>query len=131
MDCPFCDTAGIDLIHESELVRAVLDRFPVSPGHALLLTKRHVPTWFEASAEEQRALIEAIEPTRRAVERGLKRAPDGWNVGFNAGEAAGQTVLHLHVHLIPRWRGDVEDPRGGVRGVIPERRLYPQTGRFT
>ena len=96
----------------------------MSEGHTLLITKRHTPTWFDATADEQRALCDAIGPAREVVEKRLSRVPDGWNVGFNAGEAAGQTVPHLHVHLIPRWRGDVEDPRGGVRGVIPPLRLY-------
>jgi diadenosine tetraphosphate (Ap4A) HIT family hydrolase len=110
---------------QSELVFGLWDAFPVAPGHALLVTRRHVATWFDASTSERQALSEAIEHARSAILR--KNTPDGFNVGINVGEAAGQTIHHLHVHVIPRHRGDVFDPRGGVRHVIPSRANYLAT----
>ncbi|HRI07520.1 MAG TPA: DEAD/DEAH box helicase family protein, partial [Nannocystaceae bacterium] len=120
--CVFCDLDPARLSWASELVVALRDAYPVSPGHTLILPRRHVPTWFDASAEERRALWEGVEAVKEALDREFH--PDGYNVGFNAGEAAGQTVMHLHVHVIPRYHGDVDDPRGGVRGVIPGRQKY-------
>jgi superfamily II DNA or RNA helicase/diadenosine tetraphosphate (Ap4A) HIT family hydrolase/HKD family nuclease len=107
---------------ETELVIGLWDAFPVSPGHALLIPRRVVPTWFDATAKEQQALTEAITLAKKVIEK--KHQPDGYNIGINAGAAAGQTVFHLHVHVIPRYRGDVEDPRGGVRHVIPDKGNY-------
>lgn len=104
------------------LAFAVRDAFPVSPGHTLVVPRRLVPTWFDATREEQHALLDLVEVVRRALD--AERQPDGYNVGFNAGIAAGQTVLHLHVHVIPRYAGDVPDPRGGVRHVIPGKGNY-------
>lgn len=100
----------------------IWDAFPVSPGHALLVPKRHVRSWFEASMEERLALIRAIDVARFAIE-GSFRA-DGYNLGINSGEAAGQTIFHLHIHVIPRVLGDVPDPRGGVRHVISHKGNY-------
>jgi ATP adenylyltransferase len=110
------------VFYEDELVLGLWDAYPVSEGHALVITRRHVATWFDASAEEQAALMRGVEVARAEIEKARK--PDGYNVGFNAGEAAGQTVFHLHVHVIPRLRGDVENPRGGVRSVIPGKAVY-------
>lgn len=102
------------------------DGFPASPHHALLVPKRHVATWFDASPEERRELTEAIDIARARI---LERAsPDGYNVGFNVGSAGGQTVFHLHVHVIPRYAGDVPDPRGGIRHVIPAKANYLADG---
>src|SRR5207302_9011630 len=98
------------------------DGFPVTSGHALLVPIRHVPSWFEASIEERMALMRGIDAARLAIESGF--GADGYNIGINNGEAAGQTVLHLHVHVIPRRRGDMPDPRGGVRYVIPDKADY-------
>lgn len=106
----------------TSLVLGIWDRFPVSPGHALLVPRRHVKTWFDATEQEQQALIAAIGAAKTAIE--LEHAPDGYNIGINSGEAAGQTISHLHVHLIPRYKGDVDDPRGGVRLVLPEKAAY-------
>lgn len=121
-NCPFCSPEADRIFYASRLVLGVWDRFPVSPGHALLIPKRHVATWFEASAEEQEALLTAVEAARAEIER--DQQPDGYNMGINMGPAAGQTVPHLHVHLIPRYEGDVSDPRGGVRHVIPSKANY-------
>jgi superfamily II DNA or RNA helicase/diadenosine tetraphosphate (Ap4A) HIT family hydrolase len=104
------------------MILGLWDAFPVSPGHALLVPKRHVASWFDASGEEQLELVAAIEFARREIEKAHR--PDGFNVGVNIGLAGGQTVPHLHVHVIPRYAGDVADPRGGVRYVIPSRANY-------
>ena len=105
------------------LAFAVRDKYAVSPGHTLVIPRRLVPTWFDATPEEQRALFALVDEVKRQLDAGSPR-PDGYNVGFNAGEAAGQTVMHLHVHVIPRYAGDVEDPRGGVRHVMPGKGNY-------
>jgi superfamily II DNA or RNA helicase/HKD family nuclease len=120
--CPFCHPAADRLFHLGELILGLWDGFPVSPGHALLIPRRHFSSWFEATADEQRELIAAIEIVRSAIERDHR--PDGFNIGVNVGAAAGQTVPHLHVHVIPRYAGDMADPRGGVRGVIPRMQNY-------
>ena len=123
MVCPFDDPPAERIFYEDELIRCIWDAFPVSEGHALVITCRHVATWFDATEEEKDAIKRGIEIARREIEKSI--SPDGYNVGFNAGESAGQTVFHLHVHVIPRFRGDVEDPRGGVRWVVPEKARYP------
>jgi diadenosine tetraphosphate (Ap4A) HIT family hydrolase len=84
---------------------------------------RHVATWFEATADERAALLALVDEGKRMLDE--LHAPDGYNIGINVGVAAGQTIMHLHLHLIPRYRGDVADPRGGVRGVIPQRQHSP------
>jgi len=116
-NCPFCGMPTTNVFYDGPLILGFWDTFPVSPGHALLVPKRHVATWFEASSEEQTELLSAIEKTRMIIEERYK--PDGYNIGVNIGQAAGQTVFHLHMHVIPRYKGDVADPRGGVRYVIP------------
>jgi len=121
-DCPFCRPAVGRLFHLGESVLGIWDGYPVSPGHALLVPKRHFADWFEATGEEQRELIAAIEVARAAIER--DHQPHGFNIGVNVGAAAGQTVPHLHVHVIPRYEGDMADPTGGVRGVIPQMQNY-------
>lgn len=101
----------------NEWAVAFLDAFPVSPGHALIVSRRHVAGLFELSPEEQAGLWSLLGPTRDALLR--DHVPTAFNVGVNVGAAAGQTVAHVHVHLIPRYDGDVDDPRGGVRWVVP------------
>lgn len=122
LSCPFCNPEPSRVFYEGKLVIALWDAFPVSPGHALLVPRRHVKTWFDAAYEEQQELLAAIEIARETIL--LRHRPDGFNVGVNIGHAAGQTVFHLHVHVIPRYEGDVEDPTGGVRGVIPSKGNY-------
>jgi diadenosine tetraphosphate (Ap4A) HIT family hydrolase len=100
------------------------DRYPVSEGHVLVVPFRHVPDFFDLNREEQSALLGLL--TRARVSLPFNRPPDGFNVGINVGTAAGQTVMHAHVHLIPRYAGDVPDPRGGVRFVIPQKAKYWQ-----
>src|SRR5262245_59880936 len=101
-DCPFCNPDRTRLFLEAELVIGVWDAFPVSRGHALLVTRRHVVSWFDATVSERQALTEAVHGVRQEILR--LHAPDGYNIGVNIGEAAGQTVPHLHIHVIPRYR---------------------------
>ncbi len=110
-------------VASNDLAFAIRDAFPVSPGHTLVITRRVVPDWFSATADERAAVMALVEHVKAERDHAEPR-PDGYNVGFNAGEAAGQTVMHLHVHVIPRYRGDVLDPRGGVRHVIPSKGNY-------
>jgi len=125
MNCPFCAIRRERVLAEDELTVTIRDGFPVSPGHTLVIPRRHVVSLFEASAAEWAAIWDALGQARVAVDRALH--PDGYNVGINDGVAAGQTVMHLHVHLIPRYRGDVPDPRGGVRHCIPGHGYYRAT----
>jgi diadenosine tetraphosphate (Ap4A) HIT family hydrolase len=120
--CPFCPPPPERLFFESPLLLALWDGFPVSPGHALLIPRRHVATWVDATEEEQRALTSAIAVAQAEIEK--RHRPDGFNVGMNLGTAAGQTVPHLHLHVIPRYAGDSPDPRGGIRWVVPKNADY-------
>ncbi|AUX42550.1 hypothetical protein SOCE26_039830 [Sorangium cellulosum] len=122
MASPFLEAPESSWVASNSLAFALRDRFPVSLGHTLVIPRRVVATWFEASAEERIALFDLVDVVKRQLDEELR--PDGYNIGINAGEAAGQTVMHLHVHVIPRFRGDVDDPRGGVRHVIPGRGNY-------
>lgn len=121
-DCPFCNPDPPRVFHNSDLVLGLWDGYPISPGHALLIPRRHVSDWFLATPEEQQGLMGAVQVAREAILQ--NHAPDGFNLGMNLGEAAGQTVFHLHIHVIPRYAGDVEDPRGGIRWVIPDKAGY-------
>ena len=126
VDCPFCSLSDADCLLVRPKVRAFYDRFPVSQGHVLIATRRHVVGWFEATLEEQHALIEAANEVRTLIEK--QYAPTGWNLGVNVGQSGGQTIPHVHLHLIPRTDGDVRDPRGGVRHVIPGKGNYLSAG---
>jgi len=121
-NCPFCELAQDRIIAENGSCMAIRDGFPVSPGHTLIIPKRHAASYFDLTDAERRDLMTLMEECRDELVAELK--PDGFNVGFNDGAAAGQTVMHLHLHLIPRFDGDVPDPRGGVRWVIPEKVKY-------
>jgi len=125
--CPFCPPESRRIILDTGLVLGIWDDFPASPGHVLLIPRRHVADWFQATGEECAALAAAIAPARVLIEERAAREqrpkPDGYNVGFNAGVAAGQTVFHLHLHVIPRFTGDAAEPRsGGIRAAIPARK---------
>jgi len=124
MTSPFLLHSETDWITSNSLAFAVSDRFPVSLGHALVVTRRVVPTWFEATPDEQAALMRLVNDVKQILDERLQPKPDGYNVGFNSGDAAGQTVPHLHIHVIPRYRGDFADPRGGVRHVSPREGNY-------
>jgi len=120
-DCIFCDPKR-EILARNESAIAVFDTFPVSPGHALVLPLRHVATiWDLSSAEYDDCfrLVRAVQPILAA-----RFSPDGFNVGANCGEAAGQSVWHAHIHVIPRYKGDTPNPRGGVRHVIPLKGNY-------
>jgi diadenosine tetraphosphate (Ap4A) HIT family hydrolase len=116
--CPFCERlAAGDCVVRGEGAAAIRDAYPVSPGHSLVIPVRHVTDFFDLDPDEQSAVWRVVaEMIHRLA---AEYSPDGFNVGLNVGEAAGQTVAHAHVHVIPRFAGDVPDPRGGVRRVIP------------
>lgn len=117
--CPFCSPAPERIMLETDNCRVLWDGFPVSPGHALIVPKAHILDWFAAPAPLQAELATLIAAAKSAIEK--HHQPDGYNVGFNAGSAAGQTVFHLHIHVIPRYAGDSDDPHGGIRWVIPSK----------
>lgn len=121
-DCPFCTLPSARIVHANGLAVVIRDAFPVSRGHTLVLPRRHVGSFFELDSAERNAVFELLDIARGAIDETLN--PDGYNIGINDGPAAGQTVPHLHVHLIPRYKGDQADPRGGVRWIFPERGDY-------
>jgi diadenosine tetraphosphate (Ap4A) HIT family hydrolase len=119
--CIFCDPDR-EIIAENALARAVFDKFPVSPGHALVFPRRHVPSLWELGDEEYAQCFALVRALHAILEARFR--PDGYNVGVNQGEAAGQSVWHAHIHVIPRFAGDNPDPLGGVRNVIPRKGRY-------
>ncbi|MCE7792208.1 HIT family protein [Salipaludibacillus sp. CUR1] len=118
--CQFCLIK--EKVIQNDLAFVIYDKYPVAEGHALVILKRHVADYFDTTDEEKRAMQELAEQIR-AIQK-EKLFPDGFNIGINCGEAAGQTIFHVHMHVIPRYKGDMEDPRGGVCGVIPEKQKY-------
>ncbi|MEZ5071250.1 MAG: HIT family protein [Bacteroidales bacterium] len=120
-DCPFC-RPDRESILESDLCYVLPDKYPVSPGNLLVIPRAHVGDYFELTPEQQSALWRMVEEVKAWLDR--EHRPDGFNVGFNVGRAAGQTIDHVHLHVIPRYRGDAEDPTGGVRHVIPGKGNY-------
>jgi diadenosine tetraphosphate (Ap4A) HIT family hydrolase len=124
LDCAFCsEEVQRRAVAENGSVIAINDRFPVTPGHLLVLPRRHSADVFSMTVNERNHADELVRMLRNRIADEDKRVL-GFNVGHNCGEAAGQTVMHAHIHLIPRREGDVENPRGGVRGVVPEKRVY-------
>lgn len=123
-DCLFCKwkEEKEKIILENELAFARYDEFAVSKGHILIMTKRHVKDFFETTLEERQAIFELTDKAKVLIDK--KFYPTGYNIGMNCGLSAGQSVMHIHVHLIPRYDGDVENPRGGIRGVIPQKQNY-------
>ena len=122
MTCPFCTLPTTRIVKENDLAVLIHDAYPVSPGHCLVIPKRHIGSWFEATQEERTAMLMLLEDAKTLAV--TAHPPDGYNIGINDGPAAGQTVPHLHMHLIPRFQGDVADPRGGVRWVIADKAKY-------
>lgn len=122
MTCPFCALSVERIVQENEHAMWIYDGYPVSPGHSLIIPKRHVGSFFEVEPEVQLAMLELLDKAKVCIAQKLR--PDAFNIGINDGAAAGQTVPHLHLHLIPRYQGDVADARGGVRWVIPEKADY-------
>ena len=121
--CLFCEIPADRVVAENDLAFAILDGFPVAEGHALVIPRRHVSDFFGLTQEEVRACNELLHRLREVV---MKNDPEveGFNLGMNAGAVAGQTIFHCHIHLIPRRAGDVENPRGGIRHVIPGKGYY-------
>ena len=121
-DCPFCDISRDAVIDELGHAFAIRDRYPVSCGHTLVLPKAHVKSLFGLDAEAQADIWHLVARVRDHLHSRFN--PDGFNIGINDGRAAGQTVEHAHVHVIPRFDGDVADPRGGIRRILPEYAAY-------
>jgi diadenosine tetraphosphate (Ap4A) HIT family hydrolase len=121
--CPFCNPEGDRvLLLETQTCFALYDKFPVSKGHSLIIPRRHCGDYFQLSFSEQTDCWNLLNQVKEILQD--KFNPDGFNIGINISEAAGQTIPHVHIHIIPRYTGDVKEPRGGVRGVIPEKRNY-------
>ena len=114
MSCIFCDyLSKKEFIVENELAFAIYDNFPVNKGHVLIMPKRHFAGYFEATQDEILAFYDLTKKIKKLLDSEFR--PDGYNIGINIGEAAGQTIFHLHIHVIPRYTGDVKNPRGGIR----------------
>ena len=120
--CPFCSPEHVIL--GNDLGRVIADPYPVSPGHLLVIPYRHCVDFFGLTAEERVAMWELLSEARAYLQE--KYQPDGFNIGVNLGSVAGQSIEHVHIHLMPRYAGDMRDPLGGVRGILPARRKYPR-----
>ena len=123
ISCPFCILeSNRDIVIENENAFAIFDKFPVSNGHLLIIPKLHCNSYFDLDIEIQNACWDIVNQGKKLIEK--MYSPSGYNIGINIDEAAGQTIPHAHIHLIPRYTGDVSNPRGGVRGVIPFKQDY-------
>ena len=122
MGCLFCEIPVSEIIIDHELCFARWDKFPVSPGHLLVIPRRHFESLFDATRVEFLAFRDVLLQAREII--GQEFQPDGYNIGVNDGSVAGQSVFHLHIHVIPRYKGDMENPLGGVRGVVPFKQKY-------
>jgi diadenosine tetraphosphate (Ap4A) HIT family hydrolase len=120
--CPFCALPAERILLLADEALVIRDAFPVSPGHTLVIPRRHIGSFFELTDAERACMVELLAKAKAELD--LSFQPDGFNIGINDGAAAGQTVPHLHLHLIPRYRGDAPDPRGGVRWVLPAKAKY-------
>jgi diadenosine tetraphosphate (Ap4A) HIT family hydrolase len=119
--CLFCtDPRGVSIQHE--LAFSARDTYPASPGHTLIIPRRHVASFFDLTQEEVAACMSLIKEEKKLIDEEFN--PDGYNIGLNVGPAAGQSIFHVHIHLIPRYKGDVENPQGGVRHVVPKKAYY-------
>jgi len=121
-NCPFCTLDESRIISQNDYVVAIYDGFPVNPGHTLIIPKRHVANYFDLTNQEKAALWDMADYCKSIIDN--QYSPDGYNIGINVGSVAGQSILHVHMHLIPRYTGDTPNPRGGVRGVIPSKQNY-------
>src|SRR3989344_1723567 len=117
--CPFCTVDIFRTVATNDHALAIYDSFPISPGHTLIIPRRHITSIFDAAKEVRDGMFDLLESVRHLLIQEHK--PDGFNIGINDGMAAGQTVMHLHIHLIPRYKGDMHDPRGGVRWIFPDK----------
>jgi diadenosine tetraphosphate (Ap4A) HIT family hydrolase len=120
--CPFCTLPPDRIVDQNDLALVIRDGFPVSPGHTLVIPKRHAGSFFDMSEEEVQSMMALLKAAKITLDKEFR--PDSYNVGINDGPQAGQTVPHVHMHLIPRYQGDIEDPRGGVRWLIPGKADY-------
>ena len=121
-NCIFCEVDKEKIIYENDSWLAIMDEYPVSLGHALIIPKRHCESYFDLNYIELASLGLTLGVVKMILDEKYK--PNGYNIGTNCGEAAGQSISHCHIHLIPRYNGDVENPKGGVRGVIPSKMSY-------
>lgn len=122
ISCPFCVLDESRIIAQNDFVIAFYDGFPVNPGHTLIIPRRHVANYYDLTDQEKTALWSMADYCKSIIDS--RFSPDGYNIGINIGTAAGQSVPHVHLHLIPRFTGDTPNPRGGVRGVIPSKQNY-------
>ena len=120
--CPFCTLPDSRILDVTPFGLVIRDGYPISPGHTLVIPKRHVGSFFELTPEEATEMMSLMRRAKSALDIEFK--PNGYNIWINDGAAAGQTVPHLHIHLIPRYQGDMPDPRGGVRWIVPEKADY-------
>jgi diadenosine tetraphosphate (Ap4A) HIT family hydrolase len=120
--CPFCYLPVERIVQQSKHAVVIRDGFPVSPGHTLIVPRRHIASFFDVTDAERTDLMSFLTAARDDLDRQFR--PAGYNIGINDGVAAGQTVPHVHIHLIPRYAGDRDDPRGGVRWVLPDKAAY-------
>jgi diadenosine tetraphosphate (Ap4A) HIT family hydrolase len=125
MPCPFCSLPADRTVLSSANAIALRDAYPISPGHTLIVPRRHIGSFFEATTQERAELLALLDEAKRELD--AQFTPAAFNIGINDGPAAGQTVPHLHIHLIPRYVGDRTDPRGGVRWIIPDKADYWST----
>ena len=123
-ECVFCSLEVNDILVQNEMAQAIFDKFPVNEGHVLIVPRRHVASLFDLTPEEVMSIWRLVEQVKEMLNNRFH--PDGFNVGVNEGAAAGQTIFHLHVHVIPRYYGDVPDPRGGIRKI--KKSLVPYAG---
>jgi diadenosine tetraphosphate (Ap4A) HIT family hydrolase len=120
--CPFCNVSADRILESDRFALVIADAYPVTVGHTLIVPRRHISDIFELTVRETRSICRLLCIVRDRLDR--TRAPAGYNIGVNVGPTAGQTVMHAHIHLIPRYSGDVDDPTGGVRNVIPGKGRY-------
>ena len=120
--CPFCELPQDRIVNQNDLAMEIRDGYPISPGHTLIIPKQHVGSFFELSPAEVDAMLDLLGIAKRNLD--TQFSPDSYNIGINDGPQAGQTVPHVHMHLIPRYQGDVKDPRGGVRWLIADKADY-------
>ena len=121
-DCPFCTLPANRIVERNLWCVVVRDAYPISPGHTLVIPVRHTASFFDLSEEERGGMMALLDSAKRQLD--AEFTPAGYNIGINDGAAAGQTVSHLHIHLIPRFENDLPDARGGVRWVLPEKAKY-------
>ena len=127
-DCLFCKYKNDELIENNELCYSRKDGYPVTKYHTLIIPRRHVASYFDLNEDEVIAMHRMLLETKKNILE-KDNSVSGFNIGVNAGKTAGQSVFHVHMHVIPRREGDIDNPQGGVRGVIPHKRTYRKTSK--